>query len=75
MQALTVAHIADEEREPQIHKLNSHLVLLELIAAEYDQSARVMLLKNDLDELVAEGSGAGTRMVLSSRLIHILRSA
>nr|GFD39433.1 hypothetical protein [Tanacetum cinerariifolium] len=62
VQALGIAHIADEEADGRVlamRKLLAHLVLFQLIAREYDNPPHLrILLEYGANKLLAEGAGA-----------------
>ena len=58
-QALLVADVADEPAQARVVAEElAHLVLLELVAREDDQPARVEVVEGVADERLAEGAGA-----------------
>ena len=61
LEAVAVAHVADEVAQriaAEFGKLNAHLVLLQLVAAEDDQLFRPIRFEQGLDEFFAKGTGA-----------------
>ena len=61
VQAVPVAHIADEIADEGIflgREILRHLELLEFVAAEDDQAARLVLRDHRLEEMLAERAGA-----------------
>src|SRR5262245_14213659 len=58
LEALAIAHVADEEAERRMAHARGHLGLLQLVAAEHHEPPRVVSRQHDLDELVAERARA-----------------